>query len=58
VGFGCVLKVIEDPLDHHRIFDAGDDFYGTAAGTSGLDIDPNGSSLTGSVCSVNTLRPC
>jgi hypothetical protein len=39
-----MLKLIEDLLDHHRIFDAavrrlGDDFHGTAAGTAGLDLD-------------------
>jgi hypothetical protein len=36
--------LIEDLLDHHRIFDAavrrlGDDLHGTAAGTAGLDLD-------------------
>jgi hypothetical protein len=34
-----VLQVIEDLLDHHRIFDAGDDLYGTAAGLAGLNVD-------------------
>lgn len=34
-----MLKVIEALLDHDRIFDAGDNFRGAAAGTAGLDID-------------------
>ncbi len=34
-----MLQVIEDLLDHHRVFDAGDDFHGTAAGAAGLDVD-------------------
>ena len=37
--FTPFLQVIEDLLDHHRVFDAGDDFDGAAAFTTSLDID-------------------
>ena len=33
------LQVSEDPLDQHRVFDAGNDFYGAAAFATGLDVD-------------------
>jgi len=37
-GFGFVLQVLEDLLDHHGIFDAGNDFCGTTTFTTGLDV--------------------
>lgn len=38
-GGGLFLQVGEDLLDHHRIFDAGDDLDDAAAFTAGLDVD-------------------
>jgi len=36
---GLSLQVIEDLLDQHRVFDAGNDLDGAAAFTTGLDVD-------------------
>jgi len=39
VGFGFVPQVIEDLLDHHRGFYAGNHLHRPTACTTGLDID-------------------
>ncbi len=39
VGVGLLLQVIENPLDHHRVLDAGHDLHGPAAGRTGLDVN-------------------
>jgi len=41
-----VLQVIDDPLDHHQVFDAGNQLHQTTAFSAGVDIDV-----------VNTLEP-
>src|SRR5690606_39890629 len=49
-GFGFVLQVIKDLLDHYRVFNAGDDFHGAAAAAAGLDVDIENT--------LEPLRPC
>ena len=42
LGFRClgfIGQVIEDFLDHHRVFDAGNDLNGAAAFTAGFNVD-------------------
>ncbi|MCW4330645.1 MAG: hypothetical protein N0C89_10465 [Candidatus Thiodiazotropha endolucinida] len=34
-----MLQVIENLLDHYRIFNTGNHLHGAAAGTAGLDVD-------------------
>ena len=38
-GFCLVLQVIEDLLDHYRIFNTGNHLHGATADTAGLDVD-------------------
>ena len=40
-GMGSVfaVQVGENLLDHHRVFDAGDDLYGATAAFAGFDVD-------------------
>src|SRR5690606_40863471 len=49
-GFGFVLQVIKDLLDHYRVFNAGDDSHGAAAAAAGLDVDIENT--------LEPLRPC
>ncbi len=37
--FGFVLQVIEDLLDHHWVFDAGNNLHCAATFTTGFDVD-------------------
>ena len=39
VCVGLLLQVIENPLDHHRVFDADNDLHRPAAGRTGLNVD-------------------
>lgn len=41
-GFCLMLQVIENLLDHYRIFNTGNHLHGAAAGTAGLDVDVEG----------------
>ena len=36
-------QMVEDPLDDHRIFNTGNDFYRPATVQAGLKVDPQGS---------------
>ena len=40
-GMGSVfaVQVGENLLDHHRVFDAGDDLYGATAAFADFDVD-------------------
>jgi len=39
-GFGPLLEMIQDSLDHRRVFDASDGLDGAAAAVAGFDVDP------------------
>jgi hypothetical protein len=39
VRAGLLLEVIENPLDHQWVLDAGNDIYDPAAGRTGLNVD-------------------